>query len=212
MVQLTGLVVIVVTGMKKMINAKNKYVLLIGASILLFSTGAFSSPITREVEKYCDLDLNGARISGINYAEMRKLMAWTEDQDEPGWDCFRIVADYKILNEKVKGPSAKVIVEYNVLAHFCSNYELDRNKYREEISVDLVKKNNTWKIKKYILYPRISIEAALTYLNNKVNILKGSGEHESEISKIDQLITNIIKLKQLNPSTHRDSLGDKSQL
>lgn len=183
--------------MKKMISVKNRSVALATLILLLFSTTcAFGSPAAHQVEKYCDLDFKGARITGKNYSEVRQLMAWSADQDEPGWDCFRIIRDFKIVSEEVDGSRAKVMVEYNIVAGFCGSYELDAKQYKEVVPVELIKNNDSWKVKNYILYPRISIETALEYLDNKVKKMESGHGDAVELAKIRQLITNITKLKK----------------
>lgn len=146
-----------------------------------------------EVKKYCELDFNGARISGGDYKEIRNLMAWDEDRDEPGWDCFIIISDYKITNEAVKQDAAYVTVKYNVIARFCSDYSLEKKGYIDTVDFKLTRADSFWKIKDYVLYPRISKKTAINYLRKRSKLLK---EDKVELNKINSLIDNLKKLEK----------------
>lgn len=150
-----------------------------------------SSAVT-EVKRYCEADFNGARIQGGDYNEIRKLMAWDRDQDEPGWDCFMIISDYKVLNAKVNRNTAKVTVRYNIAASFCSDYSFEKKEHSDKVDFNLVRANNSWKIRKYVVYPRISKNVALSYLRQ---LLKSSRENKEETNKIESLIDKVGRSK-----------------
>jgi hypothetical protein len=181
-----------------MINARiTKRFVFVGLclSLIFFpynnSNSANSNSAVIEVKKYCELDFNGARIPEGDYEKLRNLMAWEEDQDEPGWDCFIIISDYKIMDEKVKKNAAKVTVRYNVLSRICSDYSLEKKRYADKVDYELVKIHGFWKIKEYVPYPRISKDVALKYLKNRLKLLK---QDSVEKGKIDSLIKNLEKL------------------
>ena len=155
------------------------------------SNPAYSNSAVIAVKKYCDLDFNGARIPGGNYDKLRNLMAWEEDQDEPGWDCFIIISDYKIIDEKVKQNTAIVTISYNVLLRFCSDYSFEKKIYADRVDFELKKIEGFWKINEYVPYPRISKDVALKYLKTRLKYLK---QDSAETDKIVLLINTLEKL------------------
>lgn len=112
------------------------------------------------VRNYCELDGNGARLSSVDYYEVRRLMAWDDDRDEPGWDSFKVISGYEILGEKIEGDSATVKVKYNIVAggDFLG---LDVNKTSETVDIFLKKKAGGWRVETYVPLPRIYIDTAI---------------------------------------------------
>lgn len=191
-------IVIVVTGMIKMENVRviDKILFSICCfSLMLFQSCSSLNPSVLEVKKYCELDYNGARMPfSDRYEDIRKLMAWEEDQVEPGWDCFIIISGYKIISIEIGQNAAIVTVGYSVLAEFCSDYSIEKKNYIDTVDFNLLKIDNAWKIKEYVLFPRISKNVAITYLKNRLKLLK---EKESEeIIRIHSLIDSLEKLNR----------------
>lgn len=181
--------------------AINKYLVhLLGifASILLFCSYGFGSSINEVVDKYCQLDLQGARLSSSNnYDEIRRLMAWQENQDEPGWDCFLIISGYSILKELVNDNTATVSVKYDVLAMSCGDIMLiEKRNLSEIVDFNLVKVNNTWKIEKYIVYPRVSDNAAITHYRHVIKrLLIDEKKNREKVSNLRTLISEVERLR-----------------
>ena len=166
-------------------------------SAILFIRCAFGSPISEVVDKYCQLDYKGARLYSVKYIEIRNLMAWKEDQDEPGWDCFKIISGYRVINEKVMNKTAIVSVEYDILATVWSNAEIDKNSYSDIVDIELLETDSGWKIKQYVTYPRISIGTAITLFEKWIKRWLAEGiEHNEKVSNLRSFIEDLEKLKQ----------------
>lgn len=123
-------------------------------------------------------------------------MAWEEDQDEPGWDCFKIISDYEIMDSIVTEDSAKVIVKYKVLSTAC-DFELDKRSYLDSVEFELTKTKDAWKIKKYIPYPRVSIDNTLAFFKDlQKKLLTHDSGNKEELSKLRLFINELERLKK----------------
>ena len=164
--------------------------------MISFTTCAFGSLVSDVVNRYCKLDSEGLRLSIDKYDEIRNLMAWEKDQDEPGWDCFKIISDYKIVNTISTNETATVTVQYNIVGTLCG-IELDRKSYLDVVDFKLIKTDKTWKIREYIPYPRISIDTAIVFLQNWAKNLERAGsQNEEKISKLKALIIELERLRE----------------
>ena len=201
LVGLEGIILVIdMIKMKKMINVRGNrflYVLIGSYFLMLLSCNiALGSPVKKVVDKYCQLDFDGARVSANDYEKIRSLMSWEEDQVEPGWDCAKIISGYRIISEKIDIDEAVVTVKFNVLADLCSDFIIYKKNYSDVVNVKLTKLNNTWKIKEYIVFPRISTNTAIKHLQNLLdNLSNDSLSNKEEISKLQLLINDLESLK-----------------
>ncbi len=148
------------------------------------------------VEAYCQFDADGYRILSGYYAKIRNLMAWEKDQDEPGWDCFKIISDYKIINVSSTNETATVTVQYDIVGNLCG-IELDRKSYLDVVDFKLINTDKTWKIREYVPYPRISIDAAIVFLQNWAKNLERAGrQNDEKISELKDLIIELERLRE----------------
>lgn len=154
------------------------------------------SPVSEVVSKYCQLDYEGARTPAGKYGEIRNLMAWGTDQDEPGWDCFKIISRYRILNEKINGAAATVTVEYTIIASVWSSARIDKNSYINTVDVELLETPSGWKIRKYVVYPRISINTAIALFDIWIKEWQAGGlENDEKVFKIKSFKNELEKLR-----------------
>ena len=116
--------------------------------------------VVNVINEYCKLDFSGARTPYGDYEKIYHLMAWENERSDPGWDIFLIVTGYKIVEEIIENNSAIVTVEYNVIGEL-SFRKLEVVHYIDKATFNLLNKNNEWKITKYIISPRISLDTAL---------------------------------------------------
>ncbi|MGD0821133.1 MAG: hypothetical protein ABSA71_10355 [Desulfomonilia bacterium] len=135
------------------------------------------------VSKYCKLDYNGERTPIGDINKMDDYMKDGKDYDEPGWDRFIIVSEYKVLEENYNGDGTVTIpVEYTILATLNSSPQLvlEQKKNIKVENITLVKVNDTWKIKKYIIFPRISPGSAIKLVNGWCNEIKNKSIYQGE--------------------------------
>lgn len=164
--------------------------------MISFATCAFGSLVSDVVNRYCKLDSEGFRLSSDNYDEIRNLMAWEKDQDEPGWDCFKIISDYKMINVRSTNETATVTVQYGIIGTLCGT-ELDRKSYLDIVDFKLITTDNTWKIREYVPYPRISIDAAIIFLQNWAKSPGRVGrQNDEKVSELKALIVELEKLRE----------------
>ena len=127
--------------------------------MLLFPIqGSFASSPEDVVNEYIRLDAEGARSSSDRYGEIRRLMDWEEDQDEPGWDCIYITRSHRILASDIKEESAAVTVRYEILYHVCSGaqgLEAIRKDSVDDVKFELALRDGEWRIRYYVPRPRI---------------------------------------------------------
>lgn len=157
------------------------------------------------VEKYCQLDFYGAKLSNKSFGKVRKLMAWEKDQQGAGWDGCDIISGYEIINTAVSGNKASVTVDYKVLGSL-RGIEFEKKSYADKVDFEVVKVDNSWKIKRDF-YPRISLNVAIAHLDK---LLKRSLKSEARNNKrITKLQSAIDKLKKLEPVVPKNSIrGD----
>lgn len=175
-------------------GTNNKYFFLslyIIMFIISFPACSYASLISEVVERYCFLDSMGFRLDSEKYIEVRKLMSWDDDQDEPGWDCVKIILGYKVLKETADDKTATVTVEYDIIGDICGTV-FNNKRYREFVDFQLINADTTWKIKNYIQYPRITPDIAITTM---VDLIKTNyAEEPDAIRKLRSIIKELEEL------------------
>lgn len=128
--------------------------------LLLFplASSAETSP-RKTVEKFCQLDFNGARLSSSTYQDLIPLISY---EAEPGWDMLLAVSGYKVVSQEIQDDSAKVLVEYNIERAWPAILaQTEITKY-SKATFHLSKVGEIWKINEYIFYLRVSGELCHT--------------------------------------------------
>ena len=170
-----------------------RYLILIFCGCLLVLivngvSGAFSP--AEVVHKYCELDARGARVISGEYNKIRQLMAWEKEQVEPGWDCFKIIGNYNITSKDIDEKHATIDVKYDVIAMCCSDDFLEEKEYSEVETFNLVFQKGEWKIKEYVVYPRVYKKSVIPILEQRLKYLQenGSEENDKKAQKIAEFI------------------------
>lgn len=165
-------------------------------SIANCETATTVAPVSDVVAAYCYFDADGFRISTANYEKIRNLMAWDEDQDEPGWDCFKVIAGYKINDEAIHKKKASVKVQYEIVGTICGR-ELTQEKYIDSVEFQLVQIDEKWKIKEYVPYPRISVNTAIAFFEKWLERSRPeSSDNSKNKSQVQTLITELKGLRR----------------
>lgn len=140
--------------------------IVVAAMCMLSMTSSFGDDLSPSevVKRYCELDANGARLSSETYGDVRQLMAWEDDRDEPGWDGLKVIDGFEVIREEITGKEAKVVVRYNILAEG-GVYELDVQKTSEDLEIALVRRPDGWRLVNYVPLPRIYINTAIDRYN-----------------------------------------------
>lgn len=121
--------------------------------------------VRETVENFCRLDFEGARLSSNSWSKIRPLIAYEE---ELGWDTALGILAYQIDTISITGNKANVVVRYEIVKAYPSDFSPSELKDLKVVQFNLVKKNNNWLLSSYILYPRVSNDI----LCNKFNECK----------------------------------------
>ena len=127
-------------------------------SFLLAASIACAANTPKEVvEEFCRLDFEGARLSSETYGPIVELISYSA---EPGWDIVIGITKYEIQKVHIKGNNADVRVRYHIYRSWPVLIE-DIASYVEE-TFYLKRIRGSWKISKYIFYPRVSADLLCT--------------------------------------------------
>lgn len=138
------------------------------------------------VEKYCRLDLKGARVGGtMRVPEIFRLGAW---KDEPGWDTITVVRGYRLVESRNTKTGAAVRVEYRDIGEIAEN-TLSLKSVIENVTFTLRRSNSGWKIVRPAIQPHLSVDAAIASLRESLAATEDSKEKEKTKSTIKQLET-----------------------
>lgn len=128
---------------------------LLFAIISIFSAPlCFAGGSPRDVvAQFCELDFNGYRLSSATYAPIEALIMYPA---EPGWDTVLGIHSYEILRDSINGNSATVVVQYKIDRSWPDAIK-DTSMYQVE-TFSLQQVEETWKLTKFIILPRVSSE------------------------------------------------------
>ena len=132
-----------------------KRLLFLFAAFILFTASlcfAGESP-SEVVAHFCELDFKGHRLSSATYAPIEALIIYPA---ESGWDTVLGVRSYAIQSESIEGNTATVVVRYEIDRSWPDEIK-DTSKYQVE-TFSLLQENDSWKLTKYIMLPRVSSE------------------------------------------------------
>lgn len=123
------------------------------------------------VQEYCRLDFGGARLSSQN-PNLDKIFALVTWPDEPGWDSAVVVKKYTVVRTVPGHLTSSVTVRYSVLGEMNGVEVVASPKHREFVTFVLSKTGKPWKIKRPVIPPHISVHAAISLLNDLLEIEK----------------------------------------
>jgi hypothetical protein len=115
------------------------------------------------VKEYCQLDLQGARLSGETWSRVAPLVGW---EDEPGWDSAILASGYHVQSTTVRPDHASVIVVFRVLGSLEDDKPFAparKGKY-ETISFHLERAGDSWKIVRPVIPPHVSLRSMMEHL------------------------------------------------
>ena len=140
------------------------------------------------VKKYYTADLNGVRLSGQTYENIKPLITW---EHEPGWDTEFITDEVKIYSTKLNNDEALVEVRYHIIGIF-SGENLLKYDFNEVIDFILIREGKEWKIKKPIFPPHVLPSTAIRHLEYLIRI-----EGTRDTSKVEKIKHNIERLRDM---------------
>jgi len=121
------------------------------------------------VRQYCQFDMNGARLSSQSlYADkIDALVTWPV---EPGWDSAVLVGGFIVVRAHPGQHISNVAVRYTVLGQMAaSRVTAATHPGGDLVTFVLVKSGNEWKIKRPLIPPHVSIQAAASNLRSLLN-------------------------------------------
>ena len=112
--------------------------------LLCFASASLAGGSPSEiVQKYCQKDYEGVRLSSRTWQEIAPLIAW---QHEQGWDAVTGISEYKIVSEEIDGDRAIVRVQF----------ENQSGSLNENIDVTLNHESGEWKMAPPAYQPHVS--------------------------------------------------------
>ncbi len=120
------------------------------------------------VERYCNLDLKGARLHSDGIAAVQDMVTWP---DEPGWDGIVVVSGFKRGTPIESGGQTVIPVTYDVAGFLngwqwtSANSSEGKTQLDEEQKKDflLVQESGKWKITKPVFPPHVDVKTALEH-------------------------------------------------
>lgn len=115
------------------------------------------------VRQYCQLDMNGTRLSSQNpYVDrISALGTWPI---EPGWDSAIVVKDFVIVRAHTGQRISSVVVRYTLLGQMTGSRVTPASQRVQVVKFFLERSGNAWKIKRPLIPPHVSVQAAVAAL------------------------------------------------
>jgi len=136
------------------------------------------------VLEYCRLDYDGARLSASKGERLFSLVTW---EAEPGWDTAVIVSSFNAHEAQVIGPSAKVIVDYQVVGRFEGRPPTALEASSEHVEFRLVKRRNTWLIDHGKIPPHVSLPAFIAHVQTLVQLARNDKRQSALLRDLERL-------------------------
>ncbi|HUN86146.1 MAG TPA: hypothetical protein VMU48_17330 [Terracidiphilus sp.] len=123
-----------------------------------------TSPVS-VIRKYCELDLEGARLSSENpnADEITALATW---RIEPGWDTSVVVSAFEIENTSLGPKESRVTVRYVVLGKMFGAKVAPAQQHKELVTFVLKESSGGWLIERPLIAPHVSVSAAISALKS----------------------------------------------
>lgn len=145
-------------------------------------------PITPEgvVQKFCELDADGKRISGDTMSDILGLVNWRET----GADRIAVIRDFKVGKAIITDSKAEVAVEYDVIGTTdAMEFQVITRKKIVPYKYKLLK-NGRWKIDEPISLPHVHWKIAIEHLKG---ILKSEPDRKEELEAIINKINKAVR-------------------
>lgn len=179
--------------LRSIIDMLNK-VLVLFLLIIIQSNSAYATTAIDVLNQYCKYDLSGYRLDSNGMHKIRDFYAWDEkERYEPGWDCFLVISGFDVESIVEKANIAHAVIKYEVIGAICSANILSKKRYTDEVSIEMVKIDGNWKLKDFIISPRVSIDTAVNYINN---VRCGKKKREECKEKQMNLIAELEKIRR----------------
>jgi hypothetical protein len=144
-----------------------------------------NSPVSI-VRRYCNLDLDGARLSSQNPNNdaITKLATWPI---EPGWDTTVVVNAFEIVSTSTGPKQSSVTVRYSVLGNMFGAKVAQSQKQKELVTFVLTKSPGGWLIQRPLIAPHVSVSAAIFALHSLLDDEKDAEQIKRLNAGIDLL-------------------------
>jgi hypothetical protein len=123
------------------------------------------SPPASVVQKYCKLDLDGARLSSQN-PDNETISALGTWPIEPGWDTSVVVRTFEVVSTSLGPRKSTVTVRYIVLGNMFGAKITPSRQHEELVTFVLTKSRDAWRIERPLIPPHVSVLAAISALNS----------------------------------------------
>lgn len=144
------------------------------------SRGYAESP-EKVVEKFCQMDSEGYRLSHETWNKISPLVAWTEEAG----DVFSVISNFKVGKAIIGNSTAMVPVEYNTLGSTNTIDFTEDSKKIRKITFVIKKQNGIWKIQEPVTAPHVNWKVAIEYI---MKIKKAEPAREKALNLIIQKI------------------------
>jgi len=113
------------------------------------------------VEKFCQIDANGLRLSSDTRGDIDQLLDWGE---EGGYDEMIVIKDVIVNRVAITSSTATVSVVYRILGSTDSfNFSKAPNK-KSIVNFKLAKNGGFWEIKEPVIAPHVNWKNAINHL------------------------------------------------
>lgn len=167
-----------------------------------FVHAAADNPTPMDVmNTYCALDYEGRRAGLGDYEPVHRLMSYYEtgDGDESAWDTVTVVFGCTPLSQTVHGDTAYVDTLYeNIVVVNRQGYIFHETNATERVEMQRVA--GTWRLKRAVVTPRVSIDAALSiyaFHQDRYKIIRNG----MFIPSFEGIMAMLRKLKERYPHT-----------
>jgi hypothetical protein len=113
------------------------------------------------VERYCQLDFDGARLGISEDATIWTLVAW---ENEPGWDTTLIASSFRVERASQDESIAEVTVEYRLVGRFEGEPPTILETTTERVKFRLALRHQGWVIEEGQVPPHVSARVFRVYL------------------------------------------------
>lgn len=134
------------------------------------------------VQKFCELDAKGTRLSSETFNNIADLITWPEE----GGDEMIIIDGFTVGKATYKDNKAIVPVHYNNIGSTdFLNFSPPQRSWADPYVYKLIFINGHWKIDEPISAPHVDQKTAITYIQN---LQKAEPDRKASLNKIIQKI------------------------
>lgn len=134
------------------------------------------------VQKFCELDAKGTRLSSETFNNIVDLITWPEE----GGDEMIVIESFTVGKATYKNGKASVPVYYvNIGSTDFMDFSTPKTTWANPYVYQLLLKNGHWKIDEPISSPHVDWKTAITYIQN---LQKSEPDRKAPLQKIIQKI------------------------